>query len=347
MKEASRTAGFGNEQQEQVFVKAAEDAFRPEFLNRIDRILPFHPLSRDDIARIARLLMDDVVEREGLRRRRCVLHVEERVMDQVVDQGFHPQWGARALRRAIEERLTAPVAERLAAFSPELPSVITVSHDRHGNRVDVQELREAEPVENPVKDWAPAELLERCRQLMTRVAQQFDADRPQGSVSVESLTDRHLRYFAVDDQIERVRQVAERLQHRIELDRDRIDPPSLSPRQATARPAFARISNGPTRRMLKELAAAEDIVTYLRDVLISAQAYGSDMDQLHCEAAVLAAMADEGAGPGSSPAIRQGRDSGRPNPVHANGPINWRSCLLASTGSAANSSPGGQPVVSR
>ena len=53
------------------YVKAAENFFRPEFFNRLDRVIPFETLSRDQMRRIAELLLADVFQRDGLVRRRC------------------------------------------------------------------------------------------------------------------------------------------------------------------------------------------------------------------------------------------------------------------------------------
>ncbi len=74
-----------------VYVSAVERFFRPEFINRIDRVVPFERLSRDHIKAIANRLIADVFLRDGLVHRRCVLHVEPAAMEAVIEQGYHPE----------------------------------------------------------------------------------------------------------------------------------------------------------------------------------------------------------------------------------------------------------------
>lgn len=100
-----------------VSVRAAENFFRPEFFNRLDRVIPFERLSRDDMQVIVRHLMSDVLHRDGLVRRQCVLNTSTAAVDWVIDQGYNPVLGARALKRAIERELTRPIATFLAGYS--------------------------------------------------------------------------------------------------------------------------------------------------------------------------------------------------------------------------------------
>ena len=128
------------------YVKAAEKFFRPEFFNRIDRVIPFESLSRDEMRQIAELLLADVFQRDGLVRRRCALAVEPAAMERIVDAGYHPQFGARALKRAIERQLVQPVAASLAGVKPELPAVISVYPHAEGVTRRVQPLESVPPV---------------------------------------------------------------------------------------------------------------------------------------------------------------------------------------------------------
>ena len=71
-----------------IFVRAAERFFRPEFFNRIDRIVPFRRLRREEIWRIAQGLIQEVFEREGLVRRKCLLQVDEAALERIVDKAL-------------------------------------------------------------------------------------------------------------------------------------------------------------------------------------------------------------------------------------------------------------------
>lgn len=316
VRDAARSAGFGGERTDHVFLQAAENFFRPEFINRLDRIIPFHSLNRDDVEQIARLLMDEVFAREGLQRRRCILHVDERAVQQVVDHGYHPQWGARALKRAIEQQLTSPVARRLATFSPEVPTVIGVYPHSTGIRVYVQELRDAEPLPRPARDWSPERLLERCDQFLSTIDDLLEADRPRGSFSVQFLEPRHWRYFAISEQVERIRGLSRQIQQQREAEKHGRVPPALAAeqRRTPAKSTNASYRRVPTQRFLKEALATGDIAAYLSDVVVAAKICTDDLMQLENEVAVLNAMVREQPKPGRAlllvrSVVDQGRET--------------------------------------
>ncbi len=87
--------------------------FRPEFFNRIDRVVPFAPLSREAIESIALQELRAVEQREGLLRRGIRLAFAPEVVGFVADVGFSPKYGARPLQRAVEQHVVAAVAKAL------------------------------------------------------------------------------------------------------------------------------------------------------------------------------------------------------------------------------------------
>jgi ATP-dependent Clp protease ATP-binding subunit ClpC len=90
--------------------------FRPEFFNRIDRVVGFAPLTRTAIEAIAVQELQAVERREGLLRRGVRLRYTPALMDFVVGAGFSPKYGARPLQRAVEQHVVAAVARAL--FGP-------------------------------------------------------------------------------------------------------------------------------------------------------------------------------------------------------------------------------------
>ncbi len=98
---------------EQGVRRALETHYKPEFLNRLDRILVMHPLARDDLRRIARRELGKIYKREGLIERDLLLEVDDGVIDLLLDKGTDPKYGARPLKRAIEELLVVPLARAL------------------------------------------------------------------------------------------------------------------------------------------------------------------------------------------------------------------------------------------
>ena len=93
--------------------ESLKKTFRPEFLNRIDEVIVFDPLSREQIKRIVDLLMIEVQLR--LEDREVTVELAEAAKDWLVDQGFDPLFGARPLRRAIQRQVENPLAKRLLA----------------------------------------------------------------------------------------------------------------------------------------------------------------------------------------------------------------------------------------
>ncbi|MFO0546891.1 MAG: AAA family ATPase [Polyangiaceae bacterium] len=101
------------ERVEQAARRALEQHYRPEFLNRLDRILVMKALRREDLRRIARRELGKIYKREGLVARDLLLEVDDGVIDLLVDRGTDPKYGARPLKRAIEELLVVPLARAL------------------------------------------------------------------------------------------------------------------------------------------------------------------------------------------------------------------------------------------
>ena len=88
-----------------------ERAFNPEFLNRVDDTIVFHPLSREEIGQIVHILLREVRERlaeEGL-----TLRLTEEAVEFLVKHGFDEKFGARPLRRAIQRYLEDPLSEKI------------------------------------------------------------------------------------------------------------------------------------------------------------------------------------------------------------------------------------------
>ena len=92
-------------------IDEAKRAFKPEFLNRLDDIVVFRQLTREDIAQIVDLEMSKVVRRLGERGQE--LHITNTARDFLIDKGFDPALGARPLRRAVERYVEDPLAEDL------------------------------------------------------------------------------------------------------------------------------------------------------------------------------------------------------------------------------------------
>ncbi len=100
--------------------------FRPEFLNRIDDVIVFHKLHKDEIKTIVELLLRRI--RQSLAERELQLELTEEAKDLLVDKGWDPSMGARPLRRAIQRYIEDPLADFV--LRAELPAGSTVLVER-------------------------------------------------------------------------------------------------------------------------------------------------------------------------------------------------------------------------
>ncbi|HEY9761995.1 MAG TPA: ATP-dependent Clp protease ATP-binding subunit [Trichocoleus sp.] len=85
--------------------------FRPEFLNRLDEIIVFRQLTKDEVKEISDILLKEVFKR--LTEQEITLNVTERFKDRLVEEGYNPSYGARPLRRAIMRLLEDSLAEEI------------------------------------------------------------------------------------------------------------------------------------------------------------------------------------------------------------------------------------------
>jgi ATP-dependent Clp protease ATP-binding subunit ClpB len=97
--------------------EALKQRFRPEFLNRIDEIIIFHQLTRDDLGRIADIQLKQL--RERLSARGMTLVMSDAARSKLARDGYDPVYGARPLKRLIQHEIENPLARKilLGAFS--------------------------------------------------------------------------------------------------------------------------------------------------------------------------------------------------------------------------------------
>jgi ATP-dependent Clp protease ATP-binding subunit ClpC len=103
--------------------------FRPELLNRIDEIIVFHKLTREEITTIVDLQMRRV--REQMAQHEVSIELTDEAKDLLVEQGYDPAMGARPLRRAIQRVIEDPLADFVLGRSLEPGSTILVGRKRN------------------------------------------------------------------------------------------------------------------------------------------------------------------------------------------------------------------------
>jgi ATP-dependent Clp protease ATP-binding subunit ClpC len=107
----AQTGHESYETMKQVILEESKKVFKPEFLNRLDDIIVFHTLERQDLVRIVDLEVAKVVER--VRNKSIHIHLDSTAVELLIEKGYDPIYGARPMRRAVERFLEDPLAEEL------------------------------------------------------------------------------------------------------------------------------------------------------------------------------------------------------------------------------------------
>ncbi len=123
--QANATDAMRYEETKDKVMGALREHFRPEFLNRLDDIVIFDVLSKDALARIVETQVDEVVKR--LAEKRIALTIEADVKGWLAEKGYNPQYGARPLRRTIQDSILTPLASMMVAQGIIEGGTVTVS----------------------------------------------------------------------------------------------------------------------------------------------------------------------------------------------------------------------------
>jgi ATP-dependent Clp protease ATP-binding subunit ClpC len=167
--------------------RALEESFRPEFLNRIEHVVVFRSLARETVRRIALRELGLLYDRRGIASRRIAVEVDDRLLDRVLDAGFNPRYGARALKREITRAIVVPLAVALMENTVEAGQVVRVeprgADDTAVRIVETDESRRAKEADEEVsvegRRLALADVEAGARELSARldaVAARYDLD---------------------------------------------------------------------------------------------------------------------------------------------------------------------------
>ncbi|HNR34904.1 MAG TPA: hypothetical protein PKO36_06970, partial [Candidatus Hydrogenedentes bacterium] len=122
-------------------LQALRRHFRPEFLNRVDDIVVFHSLSREDIRRIVDVQIKRLSKR--LEEKHIAIELSDAARDYLADEGFDPAYGARPLKRAIQRLVLDPMAMEILSGAIQEGSRVFV--DLEDGRLRFRPLANAVP----------------------------------------------------------------------------------------------------------------------------------------------------------------------------------------------------------
>jgi ATP-dependent Clp protease ATP-binding subunit ClpC len=131
--------------------KALKGAFRPEFLNRIDEIIMFSPLTLEQMEEIVVLQMKEVQDR--LNEHNITVQLTDAARKWLAKEGYDPAFGARPLRRAIQKHVESPLSVELLGGKFKEGATIQVDVDEEKNKI---KFHTSEPVKRKSKQHAEA-----------------------------------------------------------------------------------------------------------------------------------------------------------------------------------------------
>jgi ATP-dependent Clp protease ATP-binding subunit ClpC len=106
----------------------AKEAFKPEFLNRLDEKIVFHVLDRENLIQIVDLEINTVVKR--LAEKNIHLKLDKKAKEFLIEQGYDPNYGARPMRRAVERHIEDPLAEHLLRGDIAAGHTVKITHKK-------------------------------------------------------------------------------------------------------------------------------------------------------------------------------------------------------------------------
>jgi ATP-dependent Clp protease ATP-binding subunit ClpC len=153
---ASDEEGTSYEDMKSKIMGDLKKVFRPEFLNRIDEVIVFHKLSREEIKEIVDLLVTRV--KAQVAEHELQLELTDEAKDLLADRGWDPSMGARPLRRAIQRYIEDPLADEVLRAGEIVPgTTVLVDRDESGDEEDRPlSLKLVKPRKKPARKKEPA-----------------------------------------------------------------------------------------------------------------------------------------------------------------------------------------------
>jgi len=130
--------GLSFEELQSIVMEEVRQHFRPEFLNRVDDMVVFHPLTAEDLAKIVELQLARLKAR--LEDRRINLEMTQAAISDIASRGYNPVYGARPLKRLIQQDIETPLAKLLVKGELKDGDTATVDY-KDGEIVIVSSVR--------------------------------------------------------------------------------------------------------------------------------------------------------------------------------------------------------------
>ena len=127
--------GYISDDAKEKVTSLLKQSFRPEFLNRLDEIVFYKPLNKNDIRKIIDILAERLAKR--LENQSLKLKITDGAKDYIIEHGFDPIYGARPLKRYMQSYVETMIAKLILSSDIEINSQITVDVDPSSQKLEV------------------------------------------------------------------------------------------------------------------------------------------------------------------------------------------------------------------
>jgi ATP-dependent Clp protease ATP-binding subunit ClpC len=197
VREAAARPGFVQSGDPQHYLSAVRAFFRPEFFNRLDRVVPYRPLDRAALRVVVQHALEDLLSRRGIQRGHVLVDVEPDLLELLVEQAFDPRYGARPLKRLIERHLTVPLAQHLVTRRGDDLALVEMYRKGDQLGLSVRLLADAAPLaddDDPAR-WSR----QRLAAEITSLRERFDAGFRASVDLAENWHDLKAAFSGLDD----------------------------------------------------------------------------------------------------------------------------------------------------
>lgn len=141
---APKHLGFGTDESEEADYNKMKDSvmeevkriFKPEFINRIDEVLVFHMLTKDDLKEIVKIFLKSLDKRTNAQMH-IKLNVSESAIEHIAESGFDKNYGARPIRRAIQTQIEDLLADKLLSDEIKAGDDVVVDYDKDAKKITI------------------------------------------------------------------------------------------------------------------------------------------------------------------------------------------------------------------
>lgn len=259
--EQSMSLGFdvSAERRSQIYSKSAQQFFRPEFFNRIDEIVAFRSLDAVDMERIVQIQLEQVLARDGIKRRGAFVKVDASAIKRIIKSGFDAKLGARAVRRMMESEIIGPIGDVLSSMPVGAPTLVHVCQPEKEPKLACQVLaldRVATETAKRLKDLAS--VVARTDGLYAKLDAKLGEVAPELNALDAAMGERihNASYYSLREQLYRCSELRKTAEFRLsQRSTPRLDIAPQSPNKPRSKAA----ERGPSKSVRRDWATHDDL----------------------------------------------------------------------------------------